>query len=183
MCIRDRFGDARVPLVRGGQLTRSENIDGQYSMRTMLTYGFPFQWLKTNVNLSMFGNLSRTPGRINNVTNYSTTPSVGASVVLASNISPEVDYTISSLSIYSDVRNSLRSELNTNTFQQNTRVKLNWTFWEGFVLTSDLTHTVSNGQTASFNQNFVMWNLGLGKKFLPNDAADCLLYTSDAADE
>jgi hypothetical protein len=177
------FGDARVPLVRGGQLTRSENIDGQYSMRTMITYGFPFDVLKTNVNLSLFGNLSRTPGRINNVTNYSTTPSVGASVVFASNISPEVDYTVSSLSIYSDVRNSLRSELNTNTFQQNTRVKLNWTFWEGFVITSDLTHTVSNGQTASFNQNFVMWNLGLGKKFLPNDAAEIRFSVFDVLNQ
>ncbi|MBL0175478.1 MAG: outer membrane beta-barrel protein [Ignavibacteria bacterium] len=99
--------------------------------------------------------------------------------MLASNISPEIDYTVSSLSMYSDVRNSLLSELNTNTFTQNTRLKLNWTFWEGFILTGDLTHTVSNGQSAGYNQNFVMLNLGIGKKFLPNDAAEIRLSVFD----
>ena len=173
------FGDARVPLVRGGQLTRSENMDGGFSMRAMMTYGFPFEPLKTNVNLSMFSNMSRTPGTINGEQSYSTTPTVGFSVVLASNISPEIDYTVSSLSMYSDVRNSLLSELNTNTFTQNTRLKLNWTFWEGFILTGDLTHTVSNGQSAGYNQNFVMLNLGIGKKFLPNDAAEIRLSVFD----
>lgn len=173
------LGGRTITIPRGAQFTRPVNVDGAMSLRTMMTYGLPVEFLKTNMNVSAFVNMSRTPGLINGATNYASSPSYGFSLVFASNISPELDYTLSSLSILTTTRNTLQSQLNSDYFMQSTRVRLSWTFWEGFVLSSDVSHTYSSGQTTGYNQDFVIWNIGLGKKFLANDAAELRLTFFD----
>ncbi len=168
-----------IRLLRGVQLTRPINMDGAWSVRAMATYGFPMRLIGSNINLSGFFNLSRTPGMVNDVENFSTTPSVGGIVTIASNISQDLDFTISSFSTQSWVRNSMRSNLNTDYFMQNTRLRLNWIFWEGFLLSSDLTHTYNSGLSSGYNTNTVMWNVGIGKKFLANNAAELRLTVFD----
>jgi hypothetical protein len=168
-----------ISVLRGAQLIRPVNVDGSASVRALATYGFPFSFIGSNVNLSAFANLTRTPGLINGQKNFSNTPSIGAMVTVASNISTDFDFTISSFSTQSFVRNTLRTDLNTQYFMQNTRIRLNWIFFGGLVFTSDVTHTYSSGLSSSYNQNTVMWNLGLGYKFLPNNAAELKLTVFD----
>ncbi len=172
-----------IPLLRGAQLTRPENIDGAYSLRGLVTYGMPVSWLMSNVNITAFANLSRTPGTINGVLNESTSPSVGLSLVLASNISPEIDFSVSSLSILTSTRNSLQSALDAEYWSQNTRLRLNWIFWKGFVLSSDLSHQYTSGYAEGYNQNIVLWNVGIAKKFLPKDAAEIRLTLFDVLNQ
>ncbi len=169
-----------VNLLRGAQLTRPVNAsDDSYSARVMGTYGFPASFLYSNVNVSAFFNLSRSPGLVNGLSSYSTTPTVGGIVTIASNISPEIDFTLSSFSTQSFVRNSVQTSMNTDYFMQNTRFRLNWIFWEGFVLSSDVSHQYTSGYADGYNQNIVLWNVGLGKKFLANNAAEIRLTVFD----
>ena len=172
-----------IELIRGSQLTRPVNIDGAYSVRSVLTYGMPVSWLKSNVNFTTFGNLSRTPGMINNEVNYTTTPSLGISLVLASNISPEIDFTVSSLTTLSYVRNSIQTQSDNDYTLQNSRIRLNWIIWKGIVFTSDVTHQYSSGLSEGYEQNFVLWNAGIAKKFFANDAGELRFTIFDILDQ
>src|SRR5690606_36755390 len=54
----------------GARLTRSENMDGFWNVRSFLNYGTPLKFIKSNFNLRGSMSYSRTPGKINNVSNY-----------------------------------------------------------------------------------------------------------------
>ncbi|HYF04026.1 MAG TPA: TonB-dependent receptor [Patescibacteria group bacterium] len=166
-------------LLKGAQLSEPANLDGQMSLRSFISYGLPVDFLKSNLNFTIMGTLSRTPGRINNEINYATSPAVMFGVVLGSNISENLDFTISSNSTLTSVSNTLQARLNNEFFNQSTGLRLNWIFWEGFSLQTDLNHQYNSGLSQGFNQNFVLWNASLGKKFLKDNAAEIRLYAFD----
>lgn len=180
---KDTLLNSSIALLRGAQLIQPVNIDGAFSVRSLVTYGMPVEFVKSNINLSTFVNLSRSPGKINGEVNYSTTPTVGAIFVVSSNISPELDFTVTSFSTKSFVRNSLQKELDADYFTQNSRLRLNWIFWEGIVFTSELGHQYSTGLSQGYNQSIVLWNFGLGKKFLPNNAGELKLTVFDVLNQ
>ena len=163
----------------GGQLTRPVNLDEQYSLRTFLNYGLPLPLLKSNLSVNANGNYSQTPGLVFGELNYSRTPSAGLGVTLSSNISPEVDFTLSSNSSQSYVRNTLRKELNSQYFRQNTSLRLSWIITKGITLKSDLNHQLYSGLSAGYNQNFVLWNASLGKKIFASQQGEIQLYAFD----
>lgn len=157
-----------VSLLRGTQLTKPVNLDGAYSLRSMVTYGFSWPLISSNLNLNAMANVSRSPGLINNELNYTLSPTFTLGAVVSSNISPEVDFTISSQSIYSIVDNSLRKELNTEYFMQNTSLKLNLIFLGDFVFSTDLNHQLINGLSSDYNERTMLWNMSIGRKFFDN---------------
>ncbi len=163
VALRDTSVDG-VPLAAGTQLTRPANLDGRVSLRSFVMYGLPVDFLKSNVNLNATATYTRTPGLVNNSTNYSSSPTAGFGVVLSSNISEDVDFTVSSQSTYTVVDNSLQEQLNTEYFNQNTRARLNWTLWDVVVVQTDLSHQHYSGLSEGYNQNYLLWNMGLGVK-------------------
>lgn len=170
---------AGIFLAKGAQLVRPENLDGYFNLRAFANYGVPISKIKTNLNLNAGIQYTRTPGLINGARNEAQTPSFSLGVVLSSNISEKVDFTISSNSAYSLVDNSLQKELNTRYFNQNTRARFNLMPWKGLVLQSDLTHQFYSGLSAGFNQNFLLWNAGIGYKFLKDRKAEIRLSAFD----
>jgi uncharacterized membrane protein YgcG len=163
----------------GAQLTRPVNLDGYRSLRSFISYGRPVNWIKTNVNLDFSYNYSRTPGLLNNALNFANSHTVGVGVTFASNISDKVDFTISARPSWNKVANTLQSGSNTEYLSQNSRLKFNWIVVEGFVLRTDLTHTLYSGLSDNFNQNYWLWNLGIGKKILKNDRGEITLAIND----
>lgn len=162
----------QVFLPAGAQLTMPVNIDGYYNARSFVTYGLPLSFMKCNLNLSAGINYTRTPGMINGQVNYSNSPSGNVGISISSNISKKIDFTISSNSSLTYVKNTLRPNLNSNYFNQNTRARIYWDIWKGIVVSSELTHQLYSGLSDGFNQNYFLWNLSLAKKFLKNDAAE-----------
>jgi len=47
------------------------------------------------------------------------------------------------------------------------------------VLRMDLTHTLYSGLSDGFNQQFYIWNVGIGKKVLKNDRGEITLAVND----
>lgn len=172
-----------VPMARGTQLTRPVNLSGNYSLRSFLTYGRPVSWLKSNINLNLMGSYSRTPSLINDEKNYAYQPAVGVGVVLASNISQDFDFTLSSQTNLNWVENSLISDRNDRYINQVYRVRLNWTIWGGFVLTSDFAHTSYSGLSEGYNDASSLWNLGLAWKFLEDNQAELRFTLFDVLNE
>lgn len=164
---------------RGAQVTQPVNLGGYRSMRSYLTYGFPVKGIKSNLNIDLNWNYARTPGLVNDERNFANNNSFGAGLTLASNISDKLDFTISARPSYSRVVNSLQTGSNTEFLSQNSRVRLNWQIVEGFVLRTDLAHQLYTGLSESFNQNFWLWNLGIGKKILKNERGELTLSVND----
>ncbi len=168
-----------VVLQQGAQLTSPVNLDGNWSIRTFANYGSPIKAIKTNLNLNTGVNYSRLPGLINEQINVSTNYALSQGIVLSSNISTKLDFTLAFNGNYNIVRNSLQPNLNSNYFSQQTSARLNWIFGKGFVLQTDLTNQSYRGLGAGFNQNFTLWNASFGKKFLKDNKGELKLTVFD----
>jgi|SRR6476661_1941582 len=168
-----------VELPAGSQLTQPVNLSEQYTLRSLLTYGRPIKPLKTNVNLNLSANFSQVPGLVNDGLNYARTPSFGAGIVLSSNISERLDFTISSNSTQNFVRNTLQAQLDNNYFAQVSRLRLNWIVGPGISIQTDLTHQAYTGLSAGYNQQYVLWNGSIGKKVFPGQRGEIKLYAFD----
>lgn len=168
-----------VPLVRNQQITRPTNVNGQYSFNGFLNYGLPVKLLKTNVNLDGNAGYAKNPGYLNGVLNYSYIQSYGLGLTLSSNISENLDFTLSSNGNANFTRNSAAAGQNTNYYTVNNRARLNWIFWKGFVLQSDFSQRIYSGLSANYNQTYSLWNVSVGKKFFPKQNGDLRLSVYD----
>jgi hypothetical protein len=168
-----------IVLKRGAQLIRPINLDGNWSLRSLVTYGLPVGFLKSNLNLNASFNYTRTPGLINERLNFSNTQTLGLGVVLSSNISEKVDFTVSSNSSFNLTQNTLQSSFNRNFLNQNTRVNFNWTFWKGLVYQTTFNHQINSGLSAGYNQNFLLLNMSIAKKFMKKNQGELKLSVYD----
>jgi outer membrane receptor protein involved in Fe transport len=167
-----------IVLRRGSQLSAPVNLSGYQNFRSFVTYGFPVKWIKSNVNLNGGFMYTKTPSLINNATNLAHTYNINGGVVLGSNISTKVDFTLSTTANYNIVDNSIRPGLNNNYYYQQSAARVNVLPWKGLVLSSDFNHMIYTG-LGDFNQSIYLWNAGLGYKFLKKQAAELRLTVFD----
>ena len=172
-------GAGLVTLPAGAQLTQPVNLSQQYSVRTQASYGRPLKALKTNLNVNLNASYSQAPGIVNGSLNYARTPALGAGVVLSSNISPELDFTLSTNATQSYVRNTLQTRLNTNYYSQVTRLRLGWIVGPGINFQTDVAHQAYTGLSAGYNQQYILWNVSLGKKVFPGQRGEIKIYAFD----
>ncbi len=168
-----------IPLFAGSQLSRPVNMDGYIMARSFLTYGIPVTFLKSNFNINGGLMYSRTPGLINDVKNTADNYSINSGVVLSSNISPELDFTISYNANYSIIKNSILPTQDNNYLISVANIKFNWIFWNGFLINTEVFHNLYKGLEQDFNQEFLLWNVSLGYKFLENNAGEIRLSVYD----
>ncbi len=172
-----------ILLPQGGQLIRSVNLDGYWNVRGFVTFGRPLRLLKSNLNFNISADFTRQPGEVNGNINYARNTRLGLGLVLSSNISKNVDFTIASQSNYGTADNSLSTALNTNYFNQSSRVGLNLIFLNGFVLNSELNHQLYTGLSEGFDQDFWLWSLSLGRKLLKNQRGELKLTAFDLLEQ
>jgi len=168
-----------VRLPAGAQLTQSTNLQEQYTVRALANYGRPLAIIKSNVNASLGATFSQNPGLVNNALNYARTPALTAGLTLSSNVSEKLDFTLSSNSTQSYVRNTLSRQLDNTYFNQLTRFKLTWIVGPGITFQTDVTHQLYRGLSAAYNQNYVLWNASVGKKLFPGQRGEIKLYAFD----
>jgi hypothetical protein len=170
---------AGITLAPGEQLTRPVNLDGYYNLRGLLTYGFPVGFLKSNLNLDFNLAYTRTPGLINDVDNFSGTSTPGLGLTLSSNVSERLDFSLASRTNYNYTTNSLEDQANNDYWQQQTQLRINWLFGPGFVLRTEAAHQLYAGLSGDFDQQFLLWNLSLGKKLFTQDRGELSLVIFD----
>lgn len=168
-----------LDLDRSAQLSRPTNLDGYYNLRSFTTFGLPIKRLKSNLNVNVTGSYVRTPGLINEEVNYANTTTLGLGLVLSSNISESVDFTISSRSSQNIVENSLQTNQNANFFNQQSSIKFNWIIGPGIVLRNNVTHQYYDGLSEEFDQNFILWTASIGKKVFKKDRGEIALKVFD----
>jgi hypothetical protein len=161
------------------QLSVPDNLNGYYNLRSFVTYGFPVLPIKSNLNIDFTANRTRTPGQINEQLNYANNTNAGVGFTLSSNLSERVDFTFSSRSNYNFVENTLQSASSTNYFNQRSTLKFNFILGEGFVFRTDMTHEFYDGLEESFDQNYLLWNMSMGKKIFKADRGEISLTVFD----
>lgn len=170
-------------LRQGSQFTMPVNLDGYVNLRSFMSYSMPVGFLQSNLNMMLNASYSRTPGIVNGSVNYANSNTYGGGVVLSSNISPELDFTVSSNSSYNEIYNSLRKDNNSNYFNQNTRIRFTWQFWKGFLIQNELNHQLDNGRSGGNDRNYLLWNMSLGKKFFSRDQGELRFTVYDVLNE
>lgn len=173
-----------VTLVPGGQLTYPVNLDRSMNVRAIVNLAYFIKPLKSNFNFVVGGSYSQSPGFIDTLLNRSNAYSLTNSLILTSNISSSLDFTLSYSSNYSLVKNSANVDnMNDKYWYQSASGNLNWIFWKGITLNSDFVYQNNQGLSRSYNQHYFVWNASLGKKFLKNQAAEIRIGVYDILDQ
>jgi hypothetical protein len=181
--LNNRFlGKDSVLLSPGGQLTIPVNVNGYYSLRLFGSWGKTIK--KINVNTNAGITTSHIPsmiqlGNSKAMVNYATNPSINAGLVLASNISEKLDFTVSGNASYSQVVNSIQKSNNQTYINYNSRFAINIMPTKKWVINSDVTYQAYKGLSSSFNQKYYLWNAGLGYKFMKGNAGELRLTAFD----
>jgi len=163
----------------GAQLSLPVNLDGYRTARSFVSFGRPLKWIKTNVNIDLAYNYARTPGLLNDALNYAGNHNFAVGTTFSSNISDKIDFSISARPSWNKVNNTLQSGGNSEFLNMSSRLKLNWIIVEGFVLRTDVAHTMYSGLSDGFNQNYWLWNLAIGKKLFKNERGEIALAVND----
>ncbi len=177
--IRDTFTHTSIHLNANSQLSRPVNLDGYVSMRSFVTYGMPVKFIKSNLNFTGSFNYTRTPGLINNVLNYSNNYIPSAGVVLGSNISEQLDFTVSYTGNYNIIKYTTQLASNSNYYNAVTAVKANYIVKKRLVLNASLNHNYYTAFSSTGNQSFLLVNSYVGYKFLKDKALEARITAFD----
>ena len=181
--LRDTILSGGILMSRGMQLSYPVNLDGYWNLRSFLTYSLPFGFIQSNLNFTSGLTYSRTPALINGSRNISNSYALSGGVVVSSNVSEDVDFTLSYTGNYTISRYSLQPLSNSNYFYHTAGVKINLIFWEGIVLRNEINNTLYTGLTGTYNQNLVLWNVGIGKKFFAEDRGELRITGNDVLNQ
>ncbi|WP_236970304.1 outer membrane beta-barrel protein [Membranihabitans marinus] len=171
--------DYDADLASSAQITVPVNLSGYYTLRSILTYGFPITQIKSNLNIDLSSSYTHSPSLINEVLNYSKNTSMGLGLTLSSNVSERMDFTLSSRTSYNFAKNTLQSVSNTNYYNQSTKLKWDWIITDGWVFRNELNHSMYRGLGEGYDQNYLLWNFSLGKKVFKDDRGEIGLTVFD----
>ena len=168
-----------VELLQGSQMYSPVNLDGQFQSNMFITYGFPFKKLKSNVNVNLSAGMANIPSLINGREAKTFNQNYGAGVVLSSNISEKIDFTISTESNFNVTQNSLNSTLNTEYLIQTSKVKYDWVMPHGITFRTQLQHQQFVGLNDLLNNQILLWTAGVGKQLFKNKRGEVQLSMYD----
>lgn len=161
-----------ITLTKGSQFTKPVNLNGYWSVNSMLTYGLPVDLLRSNLNLSTNLSYSRLPGIYNGARLNTNSYSVASTVVMSSNISQNLDFTFS----YNAALTLSESSKNSSSYlSQNAGFKIDWITWMGMTLGSQFNWQDYTGST----EPYFLWNASLGKKIFKNQRGEVKLLAYD----
>ena len=169
------------------QLSQQVNLDGYWSCEARTSLGWPLKHLRSNLNFVLGGTYSDIPMEVvstdyldkNNIPvidengRFSVrgenvlmhNANAYAQVTLGSNISENVDFTVTWRGTYS-YNNSTLSDFNNQYFMHYLRGNIKAVLPLGFTITSSLNFTHFIVYTHNFNDMFTLWNISVGKKVL-----------------
>ncbi len=166
-------------LQQGTQLTRPINTGPSLNSRAFVSFGSPLTFMKSNLNLNTSVTYNQTPSLINGLVNKSDAYGISQGVVLSSNISEKIDFTLSYNYGYNKVMNTLQPQLNTSYNTQTTGANVVWNVWKGLVVRSDVNYQRYAGLSSGFNQQFTLWNASLAQRFLKNQNGELKVSVFD----
>ncbi len=165
-----------VILYPGQQLSYPVNLDHSWQFNTMLNLSYFLKPVKSNISLVNGFGYNYSPAYIQNLINDQKSFNITNSLIVTSNVSSNVDFTLSYTSNYSKARNSINSlEKNQEYWYQSGSAKVNLVFWKGITFSTDVVgqiNKMSQRSAPAYSEKYMVWNASIGKKFLKNNAAE-----------
>lgn len=162
----DTVVNGNVLLQRGAQFRQPVNLDGSWNARSSVSYGFSLTKLKLNFNFYVGGAYTVAPGLINNVVNKAKTSNANGGLTISSNISENLDFTLGYTLNYNNVVNTSQNVTQNEYFVHNASARFNWIIKNRLVINSTYSANAYAGLGSGFNQTIMLWNGGIGYKFL-----------------
>ena len=195
------FNGIAVPTDKGGnayrpkEVTSYENMDGYYSLRTHVSLGLPLSFMKCNLNIKGGVNYTQTPSAIyamgdessvlenmmshKYLTNYANNIGYDAGVTLGSNISENLDFTLSWNGTYSQAWNTIGQTAKNDYFYHTASGNVKWTFLKRLTFTAAVSYVQYKGITTNYNEDYLLCNLYLGCKVFKNKRGEVQLGVND----
>ncbi len=184
---------AGLNLAAGAKISRPVNMSGYQSAHLGLVYGFPFDWIYSNVNLSVDGSFSTTPsqqlyydinsstglGSVTDLTTKILQWSFGPRMHVSSNISSDLDFSLMYQPSFQWVKDTENDANSYNYVTHRADARLNWTFWRGFTTEQSLSYVYYGGSSMTSSEDEWIWNMSFGKKFLKGNKAEIKLQAYD----
>jgi len=105
---------------------------------------------------------------------------LGQGFTLTSNISKDLDFTLSTNGTYSIVNSSLQTNANNNYFIQNSNIRFYYSPNEGKLFVSNnVNHMLYSGLSEGMDQSVWLWNVEAGYRFLKNNKGELKLTIFD----
>lgn len=125
-----------VTLNKGSQFTRPVNLDGYYSLQSMVTYGFPVDFLRSNINFSLSANYANVSTIFDGVESRTRELNLIPKLIIGSNISKNLDFTASYSAGINKMFSSLDTAAESDYVTHTAAAKLGWTFFWGLTFRS-----------------------------------------------
>ncbi len=172
-----------IDLATGTQLSTYENLKGYLSLSSFVSYGIPISLLKSNLNINLNTSYSKTPAVSNNMTYFTHNESMSLGLVLGSNISEYIDFTLSSNSSLNLTQNELTNNQNNQYLTQISKLRLNIRSKKGLLFETTYNHQFYAGFSDELAQQFSLLGVGIGKKMFKNQLGEIKLYAFDALNQ
>ena len=184
------------------RITSYENMDGYWMLRTHVSLGLPLSFMKCNLNIMAGVNYNIIPSAyyyadtqaqwLEQIANHEFTTNKAKNigydlnVTLGSNISENIDFTLSWNGGYNQAWNTLtlgNGNNRNNYFSHTASGSLKWVFWKGFTFTANCSYVQYKGFTNDYNESYVLCNLFLGKKLFKNKLGEIQFGVNDVANQ
>lgn len=180
VAVRDTLINNETLLRSGGQITRPENLSGQFRSRLFVTYGSPIKRIKSQFNSNTSVSYNRTPGVINFQKNFNDNIDLSQGLTLTSNISKDLDFTLSTTGTYTIVNSSLQATLDNNYYIQSSNIRLYYSPNGGKLFVSNIVNNnIFSGLSADLDQSVWLWNIEAGYRFLKDNKGELKLSIFD----
>ncbi len=179
-------------LYRPNYYSTQVNLDGYRNLMTHISYGFPIGFLKSNFNVMAGVIYTKTPSMLGGEVDVDTGMILGGErndtrnmgydfrAVLGSNISENVDFTISWRGTYNEAENSLGGMNAKNRYFNHTaQGNFKFIFPLGFTLTASAAYTQYKGYTNDYNDSYLLCNAYIGKKVFKNKRGEVMFGVND----
>ncbi|MFR9595878.1 MAG: outer membrane beta-barrel protein [Rikenellaceae bacterium] len=175
-----------------GWVNMEENY---YKFDANASYGLPFDAIRCNLNLnagvsytltpSIYGGTVIAMGDVQGgeaVTTQATT--YRGTVTLGSNISENVDFTLSWRGDYSAATNAYEGATTQNDyFNQTASADMKFTFWGGFTFVGNIAYRQYLGITNSYDDRYTLCNAFVGHKVGRNSRGEIIVGVNDIFDQ
>ncbi|MDA0873968.1 MAG: TonB-dependent receptor [Bacteroidetes bacterium] len=168
-----------VMLLQGSQFSRPVNLDGQQTLRSFFTFGRPTPLFDANMNWNGGVTLTSAPGLINGEKNVTDVLGLNGGLVISSNISERLDFTVSENVSYNTSENSAYPQLNNTYTQYRTGASVTAMPTKALVLETSVSHSLYNGLGDNVDNTSLLWNAALGYKFLKGNGGEVRLIVAD----
>ena len=204
----DKFGDLTIPTRKDKdgnaqpyspkEVTSYENMDGYCWLRTHVSLGVPLSFMKCNLNIMGAVTYNRIPSAIyttgsGNVlqtmvdhiydTNYANNIGYDAGVTLGSNISENLDFTLSWRGTYNQAWNTIGQTAKNDYFNHSANGNIKWTFLKRLTLTAAVSYVQYKGISTNYNEDYVLCNVYLGCKVFKNKRGEVQIGVNDIFDQ